>query len=158
ESCIKDILKWLNCVEVNSNFDRAREKCHPGTGQWFLQSSAFEQFRGGVGECIWLHGIPGAGKTILSWAVPLNHVESKPSTGLAYIFFAYTDRAKQNTFNMLSSIAAQLAERISNIPSRVITLYNNNKSRPPISVVLEVITRLARCFNQTYIVLDALDE
>ncbi|KIJ55984.1 hypothetical protein M422DRAFT_239162 [Sphaerobolus stellatus SS14] len=161
ESCIKDILKWLSSVEVNSNFDRAREKCHPGTGQWFLQSSAFERFRGGVGECIWLHGIPGAGKTILSGSIIAamrNHVESKPSTGLAYFFFAYTDKTKQNTFNMLSSIAAQLAERISNIPSRVVTLYNNNKSRPPISVVLEVITRLARCFHQTYIILDALDE
>ncbi|KIJ42482.1 hypothetical protein M422DRAFT_254262 [Sphaerobolus stellatus SS14] len=158
----KDILKWLKVegVEVNSNFDRAREKCHPGTGQWFLQSGAFDRFRGGVGECIWLHGIPGAGKTILSGSIIAamrTHVESKPSTGLAY-FFSYTDKDKQNTFNMLSSIALQLAERITNIPSRVITLYNNNKPRPPRSVVLEVITRLARCFHQTYILLDDLDE
>ncbi|KIJ45390.1 hypothetical protein M422DRAFT_251164 [Sphaerobolus stellatus SS14] len=163
ESHNKDILKWLRVegVEVNSNFDRAREKCHPGTGQWFLQSGAFDRFRGGVGECIWLHGIPGAGKTILSGSIIAamrTHVESKPSTGLAYFFFSYTDKAKQNTFNMLSSIALQLAERISNIPSRVITLYNSNKSQPPMSVVLEVITPLARCFHQTYILLDALDE
>ncbi|KIJ42474.1 hypothetical protein M422DRAFT_170981, partial [Sphaerobolus stellatus SS14] len=163
ESYNKDILNWLRVdgVEVNSNFDRAREKCHPGTGQWFLQGSAFERFRGGVGECIWLHGISGAGKTILSGSIIAamrTHVESKPSTGLAYFFFAYTDKAKQNTFNMLSSIALQLAERISNIPSRVITLYNNNKSRPPMSVVLEVIICLARCFHQAYILLDALDE
>ncbi|KIJ42477.1 hypothetical protein M422DRAFT_171028, partial [Sphaerobolus stellatus SS14] len=154
----KDILKWLRVygAEVNSNFDRAREKCHPGTGQWFLQSSAFERFRGGVGECFgFTEFVTGAGKTILSY---VNHVESKPSTGLAYFFFSYTDNAKQNTFNMLSSIALQLAECISNIPSRVITLYNNNRSRPPMSVVLEVITRLVRCFHQTYIILDALDE
>ncbi|KIJ22455.1 hypothetical protein M422DRAFT_277104 [Sphaerobolus stellatus SS14] len=159
----KDILKWLRVegVEVNSNFDRAREKCHPGTGQWFLQSGAFDRFRGGVGECIWLHRIPGAGKTILFGSIIAamrTHVESKPSTGLAYFFFSYTDKAKQNTFNMLSSIALQLAERISNIPSRVITLYNSDKSRPPMSVGLEVITPLARCFHQTYILLDALDE
>ncbi|KIJ43618.1 hypothetical protein M422DRAFT_253204 [Sphaerobolus stellatus SS14] len=155
------ILKWLNVVEVNSNFDKARYKCHPGTGQWFLQSRAFEQFKGGVGECLWLHGIPGAGKTILSGSIIAalrNHVESKPNTGLAYFFFSYTDKAKRNTFNMLSSIAAQLAQRISNIPPRVVTLYNNDKTRPPSFVVLEVITRLARCFQQTYIVLDALDE
>ncbi|KIJ23477.1 hypothetical protein M422DRAFT_111244, partial [Sphaerobolus stellatus SS14] len=83
---------------------------------------------------------------------------SNPDTCLAYFFFSYTDKAKQNTFNMLSSIALLLAERISNIPSRVIALYNNNKSRPPMSVVLEIITRLARCFHQSYILLDALDE
>ncbi|KIJ43594.1 hypothetical protein M422DRAFT_108661, partial [Sphaerobolus stellatus SS14] len=161
----KEIVKWLDVVEVNSNFDKAREKCHPGTGQWFLQSGAFERFKDGVGECLWLHGIPGAGKTILSYVVFLrctgglrNHVESKPNTGLAYFFFSYTDKAKQNTFNMLSSIAAQLAQRIAHIPPRVVTLYNNNKTRPPSSVVLEIIARLARCFQQTYIVLDALDE
>ncbi|KIJ43609.1 hypothetical protein M422DRAFT_30851 [Sphaerobolus stellatus SS14] len=120
------ILKWLNVVEVNSNFDKARDKCHPGTGQWFLQSGAFERFRGGGCECLWLHGIPGAGKTILSGSIIAglrNHVESKPNMGLAYFFFSYTDKAKQNTFNMLSSIAAQLVQRISNIPPRVVTLY-----------------------------------
>ncbi|KIJ43577.1 hypothetical protein M422DRAFT_169820, partial [Sphaerobolus stellatus SS14] len=154
------ILQWLNAVEVNSIFDKVREKCHPRTGQWFLQSKTFERFKGGVDKCIWINGIPGAGKTILSCVVSLDVRDGiyTPSTGLAYFFFSYTDKAKQNTFNMLSSIAAQLVQRISNIPPNIVTLYNNNKTRPPTSVILEVITHLAGCFKQTHIVLDALDE
>ncbi|KIJ38233.1 hypothetical protein M422DRAFT_259141 [Sphaerobolus stellatus SS14] len=155
------ILKWLDVVDVNSNFDKAREKCHPGTGQWFLQSKAFEQFKCDVGKCLWLHGIPGCGKTIIAGSTIsalMNYVECKPRTGLAY-FFSYTDKAKQNAFNMLSCVAAQLCQRITKIPPRVVTPYDNNKlARPPLSAVLEIITHLAWCFHQTYIVLDALDE
>ncbi|KIJ39782.1 hypothetical protein M422DRAFT_257378 [Sphaerobolus stellatus SS14] len=162
ESDHKEILKWLDVIEVNPDFDKAREKCHPGTGQWFLQSEAFEKFKGVVGKCLWLHGIPGCGKTIISGSIIAalrSHVESKPRTGLAYFFFSYTDKAKQNTFNMLSSIAAQLCQRITKVPPRVVTLHDNNKlARPPLSVVSEIITYLAWCFHQTYIVLDALDE
>ncbi|KIJ30870.1 hypothetical protein M422DRAFT_115400, partial [Sphaerobolus stellatus SS14] len=155
ESYHKDILKWLDVIDVNSNFDKARERHHPGTGQWFLQSEVFESFKGDVGKCLWLHGIPGCGKTIISCVLSIR----QPSNGLAYFFFSYTDKEKQNTFNMLSSIAAQLCQRITKIPPIVVTLYDKNKlARPPLSVVLDIIAHLASCFYQTYIVLDALDE
>ena len=87
-----------------------------------------------------------------------DHVKFNSLTTLAYFFLSYTDKHKQNTFNLLSSIAAQIFRRISQIPEEVISLYKDNMSRPPLSVLLEIISSLAQCFQQTYIVLDALDE
>ncbi|KIJ33792.1 hypothetical protein M422DRAFT_264255 [Sphaerobolus stellatus SS14] len=149
------IMKWLDVVNVNSSFDMARQKCHPGTGEWFLQSEEFNGFKHVIGRCIWLHGKAGAGKTILR-----HYIEAHPSNALAYFYFSYAETTKCRTYDMLSSVAAQLFKRIpkSDIPSKVISLYNNNISRPPVSVLLELISCVSERLQGSYIVLDALDE
>ncbi|KIJ46871.1 hypothetical protein M422DRAFT_249614 [Sphaerobolus stellatus SS14] len=157
------IMEWLDVkIDVNSNFDRARLKCHPGTGQWFLKSAEFTRFRQSDGGlCLWLYGMPGCGKTILSGSIIAElraEVERHPCIGLAYFFLSYTDRGKQTTFNLLSEIALQLLSRISIIPPRITSLYEFNRLRPPISVLLGIIGCLSQCFSQTFIIVDALDE
>ncbi|KIJ54825.1 hypothetical protein M422DRAFT_240909 [Sphaerobolus stellatus SS14] len=157
------MMEWLNVnLDVNSNFDRARLKCHPGTGQWFLKSADFVRFRQSDGGlCFWLHGMAGCGKTILSGSIIAElraEVEDHPRIGLAYFFLSYTDRGKQTTFNLLSEIALQLLSRTSIIPQRISSLYELNRSRPPISVLLDLIGCLSQCFSQTFIIIDALDE
>ena len=77
---------------------------------------------------------------------------------LSYFFFSYADRDKQDVFNMLSSIAGQLCRQVKNIPASVITHYKKNMSRPPSSIMLEIISCLSQCFHRVYIVVDALDE
>ncbi|KIJ28059.1 hypothetical protein M422DRAFT_270694 [Sphaerobolus stellatus SS14] len=157
------IIQWLDIVEVSSNYDRARSNCHTGTGQWFLQGQAFKEYKNNSGNCVWLYGKAGCGKTILSGSIIddlKNHVklEANSTTVLAYFFFSYTDDKKQTVYNMLSSIAAQLCKRIQNIPSEVVSLYKENITRPPSSVLLSIIKCISRLFRKTYIVLDALDE
>ncbi|KIJ40337.1 hypothetical protein M422DRAFT_32360 [Sphaerobolus stellatus SS14] len=50
---------------------------------------------------------------------------------LAYLFFSYTDQAKQRVFNILSSVAAQLCRRIPSIPPKIISLYEESIAFPP---------------------------
>ncbi|KIJ43578.1 hypothetical protein M422DRAFT_253160 [Sphaerobolus stellatus SS14] len=106
-------------------------------------SAELERFRAGGGEFLWLHGAPGAGKIILSGSIIAalsDHVEAKSENGLAYFFVSYTDKAKQNTFNMLSSDCCTAG-----------SAYLKHSTR-------KIITRLAQCLRQIYIVIDGLDE
>ncbi|HEV7737951.1 MAG TPA: hypothetical protein VGO47_11345 [Chlamydiales bacterium] len=52
-----EILKRLDLVNVNVDFDKARSKCHPSTGYWFLESPEFEKYKETSGEHHWLHGM-----------------------------------------------------------------------------------------------------
>jgi DNA replication protein DnaC len=52
--------------DPSTNHNAARKKHKPTTGKWFLESEQFVSWMHGRITSIWLHGIPGTGKTILS--------------------------------------------------------------------------------------------
>jgi hypothetical protein len=39
----------------------------PGTGVWFTEGPQFKTWLGTRNAKMWLYGIPGAGKTVLTW-------------------------------------------------------------------------------------------
>src|SRR5271168_5040350 len=59
------ILTWLDKSDPKVNHGDSRRKHEHGTGNWFLESKAFNDWKTTPGSFIWLHGIPGAGKTII---------------------------------------------------------------------------------------------
>jgi ankyrin repeat domain-containing protein 50 len=59
------ILSWLRGSDPSTNYNAARKKHEKGTGDWLLRSEQFQTWQDGDGGVMWLHGIPGAGKTIL---------------------------------------------------------------------------------------------
>jgi hypothetical protein len=63
----KEVLAWLKGADPTTNYNAARRKHEPHTGDWLLQSSTFELWRKEHAQILWLSGIPGAGKTILRY-------------------------------------------------------------------------------------------
>ena len=66
------ILEWLS---VSQHEKRHRDVCKQrlgNTGEWLLRSKEFRNWYNAQSENIlWCHGIPGAGKTVLSCAPPI---------------------------------------------------------------------------------------
>ncbi|KAH0372123.1 purine and uridine phosphorylase, partial [Aureobasidium melanogenum] len=62
----KEIRDWLSAPDPSTNYTNALEKRHPDTGLWFIDGEAFERWKGQPNSFLWLHGIPGCGKTVLS--------------------------------------------------------------------------------------------
>ncbi|KAJ6475414.1 ankyrin repeat-containing domain protein [Mycena sanguinolenta] len=59
--------KWLKRVDVGVNYRNASNKKHNGTGKWLLENSLqFREWIYAPGSFLWLHGISGSGKTVLS--------------------------------------------------------------------------------------------
>lgn len=44
-------------------------------GKWFLDSSKFQHWRNSRGSLLWVYGLPGSGKTVLSASV-INYLQS----------------------------------------------------------------------------------
>ncbi|CUS12929.1 unnamed protein product, partial [Tuber aestivum] len=160
------VLKWLNVVDPTSSYSSALAVREPGTGNWLLAGGEYKDWKGDRGGVLWLYGIPGCGKSVLS-ATAIEDVKNLCDTnddyGLAYFYFTFSDSEKQKLENMLLSLIGQLPKRPSDqgLPSAVVDLYNSTKAigkSADTSVLKVLLSKIIKGFRRTFIILDALDE
>jgi len=156
------IVKWLATTDPSVNHSAAREKWEEGTGDWFISSTKFSGWFSRPRSSLWLHGIPGAGKTILCSTVIENvRLLSNPTDICAFFYFdsSSTDVSKQMVSNMFSSFLSQISSNT--IPRAVYQLYEqcHHGTRSP--SLDELVKTLLACDlegRRLYLIVDALDE
>ena len=67
------VINWLKLSGTSPNHSAARDKHQPDTGNWILDSAPFKEWSETTHSSMWLHGIPGAGKSILCSTI-IEHV------------------------------------------------------------------------------------
>jgi len=155
-----DIVSWLSKADPSTNHNAACEKRQEGTGAWFLSSVEFSSWALPK-RSLWLHGIPGAGKTVLCSTI-IENVKARfaPDAACLYFYFDFNDSQKQDAINMLYSFLAQLSS--SEIPNDVKQLYKRcnlkSKREPTVSELLETVLSIADNGRRMFIIIDALDE
>lgn len=98
----KKILESFLSVDPTRNFDINKELRHPTTGFWLTEDETFQQWFKGTGSCLWLSGIPGAGKTILSTIIIDECIKcSNNNVAAAYFYCDYKDVHSQNPVCLL---------------------------------------------------------
>ena len=61
-----EILRWISPEPYFQHHEQAKEGVLPGTGEWLLSDPIFKKWkRESVSSILWLHGIPGSGKSKL---------------------------------------------------------------------------------------------
>ncbi|CUS08890.1 unnamed protein product, partial [Tuber aestivum] len=162
----RKVLKWLNVVDPGANYSYALSVRQPGTGNWLLEGPEYIDWKEGRGGVLWLYGIPGCGKSVLS-ATAIEDAKNVCNTNddhaLAYFYFTFSDSEKQNLLNMLLSILGQLLEGISDriLPDEVLNLYHSSEAigkSVDIKALKSALLQVIRISKRTFIVLDALDE
>lgn len=95
DSHFNKVKKWLSPPDPSANLTKAQKR-QERTGSWFLQSELFKEWKSGIRQHLWLHGIPGFGKTVLS-ATIIEHLNQqlKSSHAVLNFFFDFTDTDKQ---------------------------------------------------------------
>ena len=154
----RDILKWLAKVDPFTNHTAARNKHEPDTGEWFISSHDFTSWML-PGRSLWLHGIPGAGKTVLCSTIIESIKSRSPHVTCLYFYFDFSDFQKQNVNNMLYSFLAQLSA--TSVPSEIRHLYDicgRGTREATINELSGTLISIMRQMNKIYIVIDALDE
>jgi hypothetical protein len=58
--------EWLSAAEPSSNYQQALKLRQHNTGLWLLKSGQYQAWKTDPASFLWIHGIPGSGKTILS--------------------------------------------------------------------------------------------
>jgi hypothetical protein len=157
------IAQWLSPPDPFSNHNAAMDKRRRDTGRWLIDSAQLLEWRESEDSLLWLHGFAGCGKTILTSTAIENtrdHCKSRSDFAIAFFYFDFNDVAKQKVYEMLCSLICQLYSQTAiDIPG-LESLYErcSRTHKPAVQDLLGVLRESISNFNDTFIILDALDE
>jgi Cdc6-like AAA superfamily ATPase len=157
------IKSWLDPPDASTNHIQARKEHHQDTGLWFLTSEQYIRWKAKLCNALWLHGIPGCGKTILSSTVIENLKASCETSSdvLLYFYFNFNDSKKQSFDSMVRSLVFQLYHVQQKSRSYLEQLHlscKDGQEQPQYGQLLATLHTMLHNAGTTYIVLDALDE
>ncbi|KAI1346609.1 hypothetical protein F5Y01DRAFT_321618 [Xylaria sp. FL0043] len=159
-------------IDNRSVFDIYRSRRHPLTCLWFTQSQVFQEWQNSPGSRLWISGIPGGGKSVISSIIIAeclqltgsNHNSSPCQVAVAYFFCSYRDETTQDIRNIFSSLASQIARQDTRAFQVLREYYEGLKSHshvpgnPSTKSLTDILARMAQSFAQLYIIVDGLDE
>jgi hypothetical protein len=178
---------WISSIPFEEHHRAmVRDRLH-GSGNWLLQKPEFDEWmKSSMSSIIWLHGIPGSGKSkVVSTVVDYFLAQTRRRNGnsqdleetlpqavpMAY-FYCLRDAAdsqRADPEEILRSILKQLACSVTytSIRDPVVTAYRQRKklssfhgSEPPSPSGLECLYLILELLedNPAIIIIDALDE
>jgi len=168
------VFEWLSTIPYISHH-RSKEKIlMPESGMWLMEKPEFiEWMDSSTSSILWLHGIPGSGKSMLVARV-IQYLQGQiPKTdgqaSLAYFYCARTanEPERSNPVELLRSIIEQLScyDEESPIRPPVVGAYMEKKKeargRKPDKLYLEDCVEILLALldtNPATIVIDGLDE
>jgi Cdc6-like AAA superfamily ATPase len=155
------IRRWLSPSDPSTNYNKALHQRQKGTGLWLLQSGLFKKWQTERQSFLWLHGIPGCGKTILSSTVIEDLKSNFPAQSLLYFYFDFTDVDKQTLDNLIRSLISQLYDKRKDTQKLLDSLFSscdNGRCQPTCESLCKVFLQMINHVEEVYLVLDALDE
>lgn len=156
------ILRWLSPPDPSTNYNEALTQRHPGTGQWLLEDPRYSRWTKEPASFLWLHGIPGCGKTVLSTTVIENLKNDARGKVVLYFYFAFSDVQKQNLDHAIRALASQLYDTGQAAIRRHLDIcfasYCNGQRQPSLDTLCKTFHQMAQCAGELWVVLDALDE
>jgi hypothetical protein len=156
----QSVLDWLYCTDPAVKHAASRKLHQPGSNTWALEADVFKDWTTTPGRVLWLHGIPGAGKTILCSTL-IDHVQGlcKAQSGahLAYYYFDSGDPSNQNPGRIFRCLLWQLTRQHDVVSSPVLDLYEGRKKVSD-DQLASTLCEVFRGDGQSFIILDGLDE
>ncbi|OWT42403.1 nacht and ankyrin domain protein [Pochonia chlamydosporia 170] len=152
--------RWLSPPDPSTNYNNAMRQRQEGSGLWFLQTDAFVEWKQRRNSFLWLHGIPGCGKTILSSTI-IQALERANPQGLLYFYFDFNNTGKQTLNSMVRSLISQLYPKGGRVWKELDSLYSScqdGSRQPPCESLCKTFLRMIEGIKEVWIVLDALDE
>jgi hypothetical protein len=153
---------WLMAPDASSDHNAACAKRHLSTGLWFIDGHQIRTWREKCNSLLWLNGFAGCGKSVLcSTAIQhtFREMRHKHGVGIAFFYFSFSDKAKQDDNGMLRTLLLQLSVQLQDGERDLEQLHTLYKSgSPPVDALLESLRRFLERFRDAYILLDALDE
>ncbi|KAK8926985.1 Ankyrin-1 [Metarhizium anisopliae] len=159
-----EILNWLTPINYGPQQSDYLQKRQPGTCTWILNAEEFQMWLKSSQTTLFCHGIPGAGKTILTSVIVdelTKRFSKDTSTGIAYIYCNFREQEKQNVDNLVASLLKQLTGSQSSVLESLKIVRDShrpNGTRPPLGDIRRLLQSAASAYSRIFIIVDALDE
>jgi len=154
-----ELHRWLSPPAPSTNYNKALQQRQEGTGSWFLRSDAFAAWKSQRNSFLWLYGIPGCGKTILSSTI-VEHLQTLSTQTLLYFYFDFTDAEKQTLRGVVCSLISQLYHTCKSAQEPLDAFFSSfdRSTQPSRESLCKVLYNMIERAGEVWIVLDAIDE
>lgn len=155
-----EVYKWLNDINPSSIHHRACSQYESGTGDWVLRSDDWRSWISGQKRSLWIHGIPGAGKTILTSHLietVKTHCDTSDSKSACVYYYCYFGHNTDETSPFLKWTISQLCRKADVVPTSLYKLYKRGEELS-LANLLNVLEAILHAFDCVYVILDAIDE
>lgn len=153
---------WLQAPDVSMNHYVNFAKHHPETGEWFINSHHFANWLVERNSFLWINGFAGCGKSVLCSNIiqhTIRGTKLKLRAGVAFYYFAFDDESKKDAHGMLRALLLQLSVQFEGGQKELDQLRMISEPyQPPKDVLLQTLQSFCERFDDSYIILDALDE
>ena len=111
-------------------------------------------------RALWIHGIPGAGKTVLAAHIietTLRICEAKDKRTTCVYYYCYHGHNQDESVPFLRWLVSQLLREADTVPTLAWKAYTRSRE-PDITLLLDVMHATLDFFDLVYVAIDALDE
>jgi hypothetical protein len=153
------VLIWYKTSDPEQNHHQSCSKHDPETGKRVFDNAEFKAWSQSEGTSLWMHGIPGAGKTILCSSI-IDYLQELHPNRVVYYYFDFADSKKQSVSSLLNSIIFQLTSVAHTIPVPALELFErcNGLQQPGLDELFGVFVAVLADSEKTFLLVDALDE
>lgn len=120
----------------------------------------WDRFLDGEEKCLWIHGIPGAGKTILLSSLVGNIEQRCDSTSqgnLCVYYYCYFAHQQDEAPPLVGWIINQLCREADNVPDHLWQLFKVGRE-PSLEDLLQSLEYALEPYSMVYVCVDAVDE
>jgi hypothetical protein len=157
----QEVIRSLESVNPSSLHCAAFKKHEEHTSNWLVQSPEWIKWldRDEPKEFLWIHGIPGSGKTVLASFIIEQvkaHCSDNPELCYAYYYCHYSHNQDEG-ISFLKWIIAKLCRHATWIPAQLKKIHDHGYE-PNIAELESALEAALKRFEMTYLVIDAVDE
>ena len=157
----QEVIRSLESVNPSSLHCAAFKKHEDHTSNWLVQSPEWINWldREKPQKFLWIHGIPGSGKTVLASFIIEQvkaHCSDDPKLCYAYYYCHYSHNQDEG-MSFLKWIIAKLCRHATWIPAQLKKIHDHGYE-PNIAELENALEAVLERFEMTYVVIDAVDE
>ncbi|CAM1505813.1 Fc.00g114500.m01.CDS01 [Cosmosporella sp. VM-42] len=160
ESQLLEVCTWFQHTDPSATHNTAQSLYEKGTCDWVLRSEQWKRWLDSQTRCFWIHGIPGAGKTVLA-AHLIEEIdgiiEGKRHKLASVYYYCYHGHDQDEAVPMLRWLINQLCRQMRGIPEPVYTMFRQGRS-PSRDDLLCCLSSVLEHFDKVFVTIDALDE
>ncbi|KXH32131.1 hypothetical protein CNYM01_09317 [Colletotrichum nymphaeae SA-01] len=147
---------WSRFDDYEASRDVFFRLWHPGTLAWFLASADFKLWSSEKGHLLFIHGVPGVGKSVLA-SVVAHSLANTVQLGVATLI-CYGESTANTEEALLLSLLKQLSRSITSRPAGSLPLRQKRKDSPSHQEILEALKDVVAEFERVHIIVDGLDQ
>ncbi|KPM42954.1 hypothetical protein AK830_g3643 [Neonectria ditissima] len=160
-SQVQGVCRWFEQTNPSPNHNAASALYENETLTWILRSDEWINWINLKTRCVWIYGIPGAGKTVLA-AYLIDQVrrlcESAEDPKPDYVYYyCYHGHNHDEAAPFLRWLISQLCRRKQAVPEKAYKVHQLNQ-QPGLQELLDILEAVLATSFRVFIVIDAVDE